>query len=87
MTVKLRFVCKIPLLAHALGLKAESARDDRVYCIQSYDRPIDSSLIQLISIRSTPSANILLLGSLNLDRSARIPSLVSLCLDPSAWII
>ena len=29
------FVCKIPLLARALGLKAKRARDDRVSCIQS----------------------------------------------------
>ena len=28
------FVCKIPLLARALGLKAERARDDRISCIQ-----------------------------------------------------
>ena len=27
-------VCKIPLLARALGLKAKRARDDRVSCIQ-----------------------------------------------------
>ena len=34
---RFRIVCKIPLLAHALGLKAElakRARDDRVSCIQ-----------------------------------------------------
>ena len=28
------FVCKISLLADALGLKAKRARDDRVSCIQ-----------------------------------------------------
>ena len=28
-------VCKIPLLARALGLKAKRARDDRVSCIQA----------------------------------------------------
>ena len=27
-------VCKIPLLARTLGLKAKRARDNRVYCIQ-----------------------------------------------------
>ena len=30
----LNLVCKIPLLARALGLKAKRARDDRVSCIQ-----------------------------------------------------
>ena len=29
-------VCKIPLLARALGLKAKRARDDRVSCIQPW---------------------------------------------------
>ena len=29
-------VCKIPLLARALGLKAKRARDDRLSCIQAH---------------------------------------------------
>ena len=31
------FVCKIPLIARALGLKAKRARDNRVSCIQPKD--------------------------------------------------
>ena len=41
MFTPLYFVCKIPLLAHALGRQAKHARDDRVSCnIQPFNAPL-----------------------------------------------